>query len=105
MKLYHYSAVKFDVIDMSKCDGFWMTDIAPENVDMLNEIGAEGLSWVAVVDLDDSGEALQNAENHDVEANLKENEADYVCNKYDGFTDYAVTNENLVKILEWKKVG
>ena len=51
MKLYHYAAKPFEVIDMAKCDGFWMTSIKPSQVDMLDEIGASGSSWVAVCNI------------------------------------------------------
>lgn len=104
MKLYHYSATKFDSIDTAKCDGFWMTDIAPENKDMLMEIGATGLEYVAIVELDVSGEELTNGSNDDVADQLESEECDYMKNIYDGFSDYAVANTELVKIIEWVKL-
>lgn len=101
MKLYHYSSTKFDLIDMNKCDGFWMTTIAPHEFDLLNEIGADGLDFVAVVEFDDSGEDLMNTENYNVAENLEAEQADYIRNEYDGFTDYATTKVDLINIVEW----
>ena len=100
MKLYHYSHTKIETIDMTKCDGFWMTTIAPTETELLEEIGADGLSFCHVVEFDDAGECLMNSDNHCVEELLKENECDYILNRYEGFDDYATTNPDLVKIIE-----
>lgn len=100
MKLYHYSNTKIDEIDMSKCDGFWMTTIEPTaDEEMLFEIGAD-LKYCHVVEFDDSGEYVINADNFNVAEILKSENADYIENRYDGFTDYATTNANLIKIIE-----
>jgi len=104
MKLFHYTNKPFDAIDATKCDGFWMTDIAPTETEMLDQIGAAGMGWVAVVELDNSGEELTNGDNHEVAEQLENEGADYMCNRYDGFCDYAVNNASLVKIIEWIKL-
>ena len=100
MKLYHYSSIKIENIDMNKCDGFWMTTIAPTETELLNEIGASGSKFCMVVEFDDSGEELTNGSNDDVEDQLESEEADFMRNVYDGFSDYATCNVNLVKIIE-----
>lgn len=100
--LYHYADKPFESIDLSKCDGFWMTDIAPDNKDMLDEIGASGMRYVAIVDFDDSGDSIRNSDyNHDVSEQLERENADFIENIYDGFTDHATCNADLVKIIEW----
>lgn len=104
MKLYHYSNVKFSDIDMSKCDGFWMTTIAPTQTELLKEIGAFGVKYCAVIEFDNSGEELLNGSNSDVEDQLNAESADYMKNAYDGFSDYATVNSNLIKIIEWVNV-
>lgn len=102
MKLYHYADKPFDAIDFSKCDGFWMTDIAPSDDDMLDEIGAAGMRYVAIVEFDETGESIRNSDfNHDVSEQLEKESADFIENIYDGFTDYAVSKAELVKIIEW----
>ena len=100
MKLYHYSSTKIENIDMNKCDGFWMTTIAPTETEMLMEIGAAGSKFCHVVEFDDSGYALTNGSNDDVADQLVEEEADYMQNIYDGFSDYATCNAELIKIVE-----
>ena len=100
MKLYHYSSMKIDNIDMNKCDGFWMTTIAPNETDLIDEIGATGSKFCMVVEFDDSGDELTNGSNYDVEEQLESEEADFMRNVYDGFSDYATCNVNLVKIIE-----
>ena len=100
MKLYHYSSIKIENIDMNKCDGFWMTTIAPTETELLNEIGASGSKFCMVVEFDDSGEELANGSNDDVEEQLESEEADFMRNVYDGFSDYATCNTDLVKIIE-----
>lgn len=100
MKLYHYSSVKIESIDLAKCDGFWMTTIAPTEIDLLDEIGAAGSKFCMVVEFDDSGEELTNGSNDDVEDQLESEEADFMRNVYDGFSDYATCNTDLVTILE-----
>jgi hypothetical protein len=104
MKLYHYAAKHFESIDMAKCDGFWMTTISPAQSDMIDEIGASESAWVAVCELDDSGEMLFNGQNSDVSNQLTNESADFLKNAYDGFSDYAVSNPELVKIIEWIKL-
>ena len=102
MRLYHYADKPFDSIDFSKCDGFWMTDIEPSNEDMLDEIGAAGLRYVAIIDFDDSGDSIRNSDyNHDVSEQLEKEGADFIENIYDGFSDYATCNADLIKIIEW----
>ena len=100
MKLYHYSSTKIESINMSNCDGFWMTTIAPTEMDLLMEIGADGLEFCHVVEFDDSGEVLMNGSNEDVAGQLELEEADYMQNNYDGFSDYATCNVDLIKIVE-----
>ena len=106
MKLYHYAAKPFEVIDMTKCDGFWMTTINPEQEEMLNEVGASGSSWVAVCELDtDNLEVADGNTNYDVEDFMAQQaDDDYQICRYDGFADYAVVNPELVKIIEWIKL-
>lgn len=106
MKLFHYTSKPFETIDMSKCDGFWMTNIEPTNEEMLNEIGADGLSYVAICELDiDNLEQADGNQNYDVEDFMSQQpDADYMLCRYDGFTDYAVVNPKLVKIIEWIKL-
>lgn len=104
MKLYHYSSTTFDSIDTSKCDGFWMTTIAPHETELLEEIGADGLEFVATVELNDDVEEIVNAGNYDIAEKLEAENAKLVRNEYDGFTDYAIDDAELVKILNWSKV-
>lgn len=104
MKLYHYTSRKFNSIDLSKCDGFWMTTISPDQKELLNDTGSSGCEYCAIVEFDDSGEYLLNGSNYDVEDQLLNEDAAYILNRYDGFDDYAVTNAELVKILEWVEV-
>ncbi len=99
---YHYSFKPFDEFDLSKCDGFWFTDIAPDS-DMLNEIGADCLFYVAVCELDIE-ESLIGGDNHDVEDQLKDSEYDALENIYDGFTDYALIDNSKITIKEWVKL-
>ena len=98
MKLYHYSSTKIENIDMNKCDGFWMTTIAPTETELLMEIGADGFEFCHIIDFDDSGEVLMNGSNEEVAEQLESEEADYIKNNYDGFTDYATCNADLIKI-------
>lgn len=104
MKLYHYSSEKFDTIDMSKTDGFWMTTIAPLPAKMLEEIGASGINYVAICELEESDSVLLNGDNFDVEEQLESSSCDYIENRYDGFEDYAVAKADKVKIIEWVKL-
>ncbi len=104
MKLYHYTSKKFNSIDLSKCDGFWMTTISPDQKELLDETGASGCECCAIVEFDDSGEYLLNGSNNDVEDQLLNEDATYILNRYDGFDDYAVTNAELVKIIKWVEV-
>ena len=104
MKLYHYTDKPFNQIDASKCDGFWMTTIAPTQTELLDEIGANGLSYCLVCEFNDSGEYILNGSNYDVAEQLESENADFIENRYDGFTDYAITNPSLVKILETIKL-
>ena len=106
MKLFHYSAKPFEVIDMTKCDGFWMTTIKPEQTELLNDVGASGSSWVAVCELDaDNLEVADGNTNYDVEDFMaQQTDADYQICRYDGFADYAVVNPTHVKIIEWIKL-
>ena len=104
MKLYHYSSAKIENIDMNKCDGFWMTTIAPTETDLLMEIGADGLEFCHVIEFDDSGEVLMNGSNEDVAEQLESEEADYMQNNYDGFSDYATCNIDLIKIIDILKI-
>ena len=104
MKLYHYSNTKIENIDMNKCDGFWMTTIAPTETDLLMEIGADGLEFCHVIEFDDSGEVLMNGSNEDVAEQLESEEADYMQNNYDGFSDYATCNSDLIKIIDILKI-
>ncbi len=110
MKLFHYAAKPFDTIDMTKCDGFWMTSIKPEQKEMLDEIGASGSSWVAVCELDtDNLEVADGNTNYDVEDFMTQQpDADYQICRYDGeagcFQDYAIVNPELVKIIDWIKL-
>lgn len=100
MKLYHYSSIKIENIDMNKCDGFWMTTIAPMETELLMEIGADGLEFCHVIEFDDSGEVLMNGSNEDIADQLESEKADYIQNNYDGFSDYATCNTDLIKIVE-----
>jgi len=100
MKVYHYSNVKFDKFDSEKSDGFWFTSISPDQEEMLEEIGAAGYKYVAIVEIE-INDPIFNGKNSDVAEQLEENEADGIINKYDGFTDYAVVNNDQIKIIEW----
>jgi len=102
-KAYHYSYESFDNFDLSKCDGFWFTDISPECEDMLIEIGAAGMNYVAICELDIE-ETLVGGENYDVEDQLLGTEFDALENIYDGFTDYALIDNSKIKVLEWIKL-
>lgn len=100
MKLYHYSDKKIESIDMNKCDGFWMTTIAPTDTDMLDEIGCAGSKYCHVVEFNDDVDFEMNGAHHNVEEFLLENKCEYILNRYDGFNDYATCNTSLVKIIE-----
>jgi len=100
---YHYSSKPFDKFDISKCDGFWFTDINPGNTEMLEEIGASDLNYVAICELD-INETLTNGDNYDVEDQLADTEYDALENSYDGFTDYALIDESKIEVIEWKKI-
>lgn len=104
MKLYHYSSTKFDSIDLAKCDGFWMTTIAPNETDMLGEIGAAGSKFCLVVEFDDSCDSLVNGSNDDVEDQLISGDSDFMVNHYDGFSDFATVNASLVEFVGWVKL-
>lgn len=99
MKLYHYSNVKFDQIDMSKCDGFWMTDIAPDSANT-EVIGVDSVKYCYVCEVADDLDELINGSNYDVEEQLDNEGAKIMVNHYDGFSDYAVSDSSLVKIIE-----
>lgn len=99
MKLYHYSNVKFDQIDMSKCDGFWMTDIAPNSANT-EVIGIDSAKYCYVCEVSDDLGELTNGSNYDVEEQLANGNAQILVNHYDGFSDYAVAKAELVKIIE-----
>lgn len=101
--LYHYSAVKFENFDISKCDGIWLTDISPDQTDLLEEIGASGMNYVAVCNADTENSII-NGSNHDVELQLVDDDADCIENIYDGFTDYAFADASKVNIIEWIKL-
>lgn len=104
MKFYHYTSKPFETIDMTKCDGFWFTDIAPNQEDMLMEIGAQGLEYCAVIEFDpDCGDFILNGASFDIEDELAGDEL-YIENRYEAFSDYAVIDPNLVKIVEWIKL-
>lgn len=104
MKLYHYSSSKIEKIEMNKCDGFWMTTIAPNETDLLMEISADGLEFCHVIEFDDSGDVLVNGSNYDVSEQLESEEVDYMKNVYGGFSDYVTCNIDLIKIVEVFKV-
>ncbi len=59
-----------------------------------------GLEFCHVIEFDDSGEVLTNGSNEDVADQLASEEADYIQNNYDGFSDYATCNVELIKIVE-----
>lgn len=105
MILYHYSNAKFDKFDTSKSDGIWLTTIAPNETELLNEIGAAGTQYVAkvVVDIEDL-EALTNGDNYDVADQLSGSGYDYIKNIYDGFEDYAFLNQDNFKSMDWSKL-
>jgi hypothetical protein len=97
--VYHYSSKKFYEFDISKCDGFWFTDISPENKDMLDEIGASGSKYCAkcIVEINNP----ESCSTYDVERFINGNGCDGIINRYDGFIDYAVIDSKKIKILEW----
>lgn len=101
--VYHYSDSKFKQFDFSKCDGAWFTDIAPEQKEMLNEIGAAGSKFVAKCEVSYSNEMI-NGSDSDVEDQLNAEGADAIINIYEGFKDYAVANNSQVKILGWTEL-
>ena len=98
--LYHYSTTKFESFDTSKCDGIWLTDISPEQTDLLEEIGANGINYVAICHADTEN-SVSNGSNYDVESQLANEDADCIENSYDGFTDYAFADSSKVQIIEW----
>ncbi len=104
--LYHYTDNKFDSFDASKCDGIWLTDIQPNDKEMLNEVGAQSFEWCAVCRVNTSElEELTNGDNYDVEEQLESDDCDYIRNLYDGFEDLAFADAGHVEIIEWVKVG
>ena len=103
LTVYHYSSVKFNRFDLSKCDGFWFTDIAPESPELLNEIGAAGSAFCAKCEITFDDEII-NGDNYDVEDFLRSNDADCIVNNYDGFTDYALIDSSKIEIIEWIKM-
>lgn len=100
---YHYSNKPFENFELPKRDGFWFTDIEPEDEEMLNEIGASSMNYVAVCELSFE-ESLVGGKNYDVEDQLAGSEYDALENRYDGFTDYALIDASKIKVLEWKKI-
>lgn len=103
--LYHYSDKPFEKFDTSKCDGIWLTDIKPSDTELLSEIGAAGMGYVATVEVDlDDLEPLVNGDNYDVEEQLKSEPADYIHNIYDGFEDYAFASDEHIKSIEWSEL-
>jgi hypothetical protein len=100
MILYHYSNTKFQKFDLKMCDGIWLTDIKHTDKDLLDEIGASGSRFVAVCDVECENN-LVNGDNYDVEGQLSGGEYDCIENLYDGFSDYAFSDSNKVKIIEW----
>ena len=97
---YHYSSKKFDYFDKNKCDGFWFTDIEPSDVEMLDEIGANGSNFVAkcIITIN---EELNEGNNYDVFESLESAKCDGMICLYDGFKDYAVLNNEQIEVLEW----
>ena len=101
--VYHYSSSKFSEFDKSKCDGIWFTDIEPSNTDMLDEIGAAGSAYVATCIIIIKYE-VDEINNYEVFEQFEVENADGAICIYDGFTDYAVADNEQVKILEWNKL-
>jgi hypothetical protein len=99
--VYHYSRIKFQSFDKDKSDGFWFTDIKPNDEDMLNEIGAAGASFCAVCEISFSNELSNSDDNDDVEQQLKDANADCIVNVFEEFTDYAMADKSKITILEW----
>ena len=101
--VYHYSSVKFDKFDLAKCDGFWFTDIAPDNEEMLNEIGANSSKYCAKCVIEIESPEF-NGPNHDIEGFILDNDCDGIINRYEGFTDYVLIDNSKIQILEWLEV-
>ena len=103
MKAYHYTSKPFESFNAEKCDGIWVTTIQPEDTEMLEEIGAAGLEYCAVCEID-FDETLVDGSNYDVAEQLEGTEFDCIENRYDGFNDYAFSDASKVKIIEWVKM-
>ncbi len=102
MRLYHYTDAKIEKIDMNKCDGWWMTDVAPwDDFDFDGEMGAQGSRYVVVCEIDyDNLEVYVGGDHESVSAFCEEESVDLIENRWDGYTDYAVANPDLVRIVE-----
>jgi len=101
---YHYSDSKISKFDSSKCDGLWFTDIEPSDNELLDGIGANGLSYCHKCEITinndyDDGSNGQ-IDTYDCKENLINNNADGAILNYDGFTDYVVLSSKQVTILE-----
>ena len=88
----HFTNKGFTVFDNTKADGFWFTD----KKELDDEVGASGIGDTIEVFLNIRNSAL-NGDNYYVQEYLEENDADGIENRYEGFTDYAVTNPNQIK--------
>jgi len=98
--VFHYSSIIFNEFNKDKADGFWFTDINPENTDMLDEIGANSSSFCAkcIITIDNE---IDDINNYDVFEQLAEKNTDGAICRYDGFIDYVVASNSQIKILEW----
>ncbi len=103
MIVYHYSDNKFNNFDESKSDGFWFTDVDPRNEEMRHEVGASGSSYCAKCEITfDNGTAIINGKNSNVIEQIDQKDGcDAIINIYEGFKDYAVRNNEQIKVLEW----
>lgn len=88
----HFTNKGFTVFDNTKADGFWFTD----KKELDAEVGASGIGDTIEVFLNIRNSTL-NGDNYYVQEYLEENDADGIENRYEGFTDYAVTNPNQIK--------
>jgi len=84
--VYHYSNKPFDTFDKTKCDGFWFTDIDPKNSEMLNEIGANDIAYVAECIITINNELLEDFNNYNCFESLEKNGCDGVEQVVQHFT-------------------
>lgn len=113
-RAYHYTNKPFPTWDITKCEnGFFVTDLPPTtDLEILErEVGAGSYDYVAIVEFDDEADEAwggYNIHEQTLDEFLNEQDAKYVRFGWDNgeisFNDYATTDPNFFKIVEWVKL-